>query len=254
MFNSIGSFQSMRRKYSTRLIIFFPCKKNGSNVTNSDYFGSATISNGTLTNTNNVLFVNLAPGNGKFSDTDDCCIQLYNNASKNISLKMTPSLSQITICFFAKLTTPVAGSKGFITFFNTNTSTSYLSLGATFSSSLATNYTIYVKTNTGLTPVTLAFTGNPSINLNNWCHFTFTMTPSSLNFYINGSNLPYTGANNFFMSSSVTQYTIITASSNSGAAGYDGYLCDLRLYDRILDQTEISELSTNTYSNNIYIP
>lgn len=247
MFSSLNSFQSSNnyQKCAPKLIAYYPYNTG---LTQKEYF------NYTIT-TNNTVAIAIST---KFP-SGGYCANLYNStANARFTVANASIKNKYTICFFLNLnnfTTQADSSRGCITIYELNNTANNISLGANFdhteaqlSSQTIQTYTVYIKTNN-----TVLTISSPVINCGTWCHYAITIDGSTLNIYINGVNYSFTGTSNFNLITTSNNLIVATSGGSGNVATFPGFVCDLRVYNRILEINEIQKIYNNTTANNIYI-
>jgi len=88
---------------------------------------------------------------------------------------------------------------------------------------------------------------NYSLALNQWQHLVFTFSSGVLKGYVNGKPVAFT-ANTFAAGSTLPlqMYGLYLGTDPSRSASYKGYMDDVRIYNRVLSDTDVASLYATT--------
>ena len=211
-------------------IWFSQMNNSGTTLTNEGSLGGS----GTLTNS---AMVNTAD---KKTYTKD----LSFNSSRNVSAPaFNPTINGYSISFWFKSTT--TSQKTIIDFGYSSTYKTTIAFGYVSGTADTSRIRLNVTNNGGQTifyytnPTTLTFCDNT------WRLFTLTHRGTNAIMYINGVNVATSSTHPYPDVSNPYTYTYI-----GGSAGdyYTGELDDIRMYNRVLTQDEITNIVSSTYN------
>ena len=88
---------------------------------------------------------------------------------------------------------------------------------------------------------------NYSLALNQWQHIVFTFSSGVLKGYVNGKSVNF-NTNTFTSGSTLPlqMYGLYLGTDPSKSASYRGYMDDVRIYNRVLSDTDVATLHATT--------
>ena len=87
---------------------------------------------------------------------------------------------------------------------------------------------------------------NNSVDLNSWQHFAVTHSGTTAIFYKNGVSIG--SSTNIFGATNISNMSAYIGNSSLSDRAFDGKIASVRVYNRVLSETEISQLYTSTKS------